>query len=1039
MKDSNVTPTATPGFARTLFMILLLACGIGLTRAADDYLGAETVLQRAIEEREAPESDELTPAAELKRDLAAFREAANQLPPDEAARQWMALADRFRSLDPAGWTGSSRSDPPPQFKDLIDVLPPPPAWNALESVLQERPRPTGESEMADLGLRLLVHTLTGNAAARMEIIEAIQETARKGGSHNAFRFQQPLNQIGEALLATVDDPDVVLGTLDRRLATVRSRSGSQLSIPNLVALVGEEKAEAFLRRALNAGNVQLQIESGSATSRLARRLTLELMESIKEPQWALVNSLDAVELYEALDAKFNPEEREQSGINVPGLPLPISIASTPRSHQERQAQGYFLLGLIGRERIQDAAALALKLGGQEDVYVPHEALRVMERAGHTRALADFFHELLSQNPELNFWNEYVDLSAKSGQTQRMLELARSAAQREDTPTGRRATIHQHLYAALLAADEIEEGIDELRRVALLGQSAAGRSPYSLEDPASLGIRQATIGRLLDRNDWIAEGIAMARQHLITPAEAPFDYGHASGYENLTSLLLDLERGAEAEAILAEGLANDIAARQELGADRFWQPSDENPILTSLARVYHRAGHHNDVLLLLDQAPNWGVSDLAGLIDDSGGSMFAFQQFGLSRGQPSIAPMAGVALIEAGRTQEARKIANALLDMRPGSDRGYELLFQLGGDDIPGRLDDIFRHDPFEERPLIWKARWLLDQGQLEEAERVARQAIAIDPSDGEQGPGDRMRVYAVLADIREARGDSREAGILRGAVRAVRLSEQADTWYAAGLLKRAVNMYQEALGHFADAYCIQSRLAIRLAELGLHEEAEAHYRRAYELMPDSFGRIESHCFGCEKAFDGQRAQNIAEKVFTDLAARTPDKPQVHYLLGYLRTDQGRYADALPHFRTAVELDPDYLNAWKKIQEISGEVHFPMAERERVTLELLRLDPLSRRTWPDYSHLTDLRALWAAVEEAATHQPTPPEELLVLTASKADIDRRQEELKTLGADGFFGFGGFGGGFPDQRSLSPQKAIAQNGFIQAAVTLVDSSSH
>jgi hypothetical protein len=52
------------------------------------------------------------------------------------------------------------------------------------------------------------------------------------------------------------------------------------------------------------------------------------------------------------------------------------------------------------------------------------------------------------------------------------------------------------------------------------------------------------------------------------------------------------------------------------------------------------------------------------------------------------------------------------------------------------------------------------------------------------------------------------------------------------------------------------------------------------MMPDSFGRVESHCFGCERAFDGERAQSIAERVFTGIAAKRPDNPQVHYLLGY---------------------------------------------------------------------------------------------------------------------------------------------------------------
>src|ERR1043166_8285024 len=113
-------------------------------------------------------------------------------------------------------------------------------------------------------------------------------------------------------------------------------------------------------------------------------------------------------------------------------------------------------------------------------------------------------------------------------------------------------------------------------------------------------------------------------------------------------------------------------------------------------------------------------------------------------------------------------------------------------------------------------------------------------------------------------------------------------------------MYEHSLNRFADAYCIHARLAVQLSDLGRYQEAEEHYRRAYELMPDSFGRVESHCFGCEGAFEGRKAQSIAEKVFSELAAKRPDKPQIHYLLGYLRKIERRYAEALPEFRKAVQ-------------------------------------------------------------------------------------------------------------------------------------------
>src|SRR5439155_1615231 len=195
-------------------------------------------------------------------------------------------------------------------------------------------------------------------------------------------------------------------------------------------------------------------------------------------------------------------------------------------------------------------------------------------------------------------------------------------------------------------------------------------------------------------------------------------------------------------------------------------------------------------------------------------------------------------------------------------------------------------------------------------------------------------------------------------VAAICESEMADRLQEAGLLKREVKMYEDSLKHFADAYCIQSRLAVQLADLGLHEQAEEHYRRAYELMPESFGRVESHCFGCERAFDGEKAQSIAEKVFTSLAKTAPQKPQVHYLLGYLREEQNRYAEALAHFREAVRLDPEYLNAWKHIESVGKEFPLSAADKDAVTLNIIRLDPLGRHGGREgFQNMTDLAALW----------------------------------------------------------------------------------
>jgi tetratricopeptide (TPR) repeat protein len=164
-------------------------------------------------------------------------------------------------------------------------------------------------------------------------------------------------------------------------------------------------------------------------------------------------------------------------------------------------------------------------------------------------------------------------------------------------------------------------------------------------------------------------------------------------------------------------------------------------------------------------------------------------------------------------------------------------------------------------------------------------------------------------------------------------------------------------------------------------------------MPDSFGRVESHCFGCERAFDGQRAQSLAEKIFTEFAAKQPNKPQVHYLLGYLRQEQGKAAEAIQHFQTAVKLDADYLNAWQKIQSLADDVRSPAKEHDQVVFNILRLDPLRRHAHVSFERVTDLAGLWNAIQKGESRKPAAHTALYPLAASKAAMEKKESEPKT----------------------------------------------
>ena len=672
---------------------------------------------------------------------------------------------------------------------------------------------------------------------------------------------------------------------------------------------------------------------------------------------------------------------------LPGLPGLSAMPPLPENDFDmarNQAQIYYLLGLISLNRTTEAVAVAKKLNGRSVSYSCTEAFKVMEHAGYTAALDNFLHDLLAGNPDLAFWDQYVELAAHAGTTDRMLVLVRGALAHADLSDTRKAGLQQILFKALLAADKVDEGVAQLRLLAAQDDGTRNGENYG---PGRLGVILAQLGVLVKNPAWTDEGIALAKAWLAknTGPGSPGD-SISEVVETLAQILSDQQRGPEAEALLTEALAR-VTTPGNTTDNQDWQGPAARPILTALTVLYHRAGRYQDVLDLLEQSPDWGASDLGELLATiPAENPLAVMWLHTGTSPLPVPYLAANALRATGQREAAQKILGPLQDRYPGLDRCYELLIALDGTNAIPQLDLWFKRDQFEERPLIWKAHLLREENQLEAAEQTIRQAISIDPSDGEEGRGDRMRAYAELADIRAARGDQKDADFYREVVKAIRMSEDADQYYQAGLLKRAIQLYEQGLAHFADAYCIQSRLAIQLAALGQNAQAEEHYRRAYELMPDSFGRVESHCFGCEKAFDGEHAQSIAEKVFTQFAAAHPDKPQVYYLLGYLRTEEERFAEARTNYLTATRLDPDYLNAWVKLQETDEQVLAPAAERDRIAFNILRLDPLRRHAQVSFANVTDLAGLWETA--AATAAPPSPlaTNLMSLPASKLALEK-----------------------------------------------------
>ncbi|MDP0489753.1 MAG: tetratricopeptide repeat protein [Verrucomicrobiota bacterium JB023] len=350
-------------------------------------------------------------------------------------------------------------------------------------------------------------------------------------------------------------------------------------------------------------------------------------------------------------------------------------------------------------------------------------------------------------------------------------------------------------------------------------------------------------------------------------------------------------------------------------------------------------------------------------------------------QESLGLLLVRSLIAEGEIDTAVAYAMNLLADQPGDDRYYELLKEADAGTFASFLPKLLSFDPFEERPLIWQAELALEAGKLDEAQKKIDAAIALDPSDGDQGKNSRMKCYHVLARILEAKGDEEKAGFFFDVCEAIREGEAADDYLYAGLIQEATRRYRAALGRFNDAYCLQSRLALTLAREGKFEEAIPHFEKAFELMPVSFGPRESHCLGCEGIFSDEKVRPIAVRTLEAFIEKNPKNPRAPYLLGMALQESEETEQAIAAYQKALELDPTYFNAADRLFDLMEGHTGYIEERHKLITHLLEIAP-----YPDlasfYAARIDLKQLWKDASNVAdiplnlppipNQAPEPPE-------------------------------------------------------------------
>lgn len=936
-------------------------------KATENVAGAAAILEQLKSGGTENPGTPLNKPRELLRDLNAFRTASRTMQPEERAKEWLNLSTRLAEWDQTDLIQTYAAiDPetnkPISYESLLTVLPPPSEWPLLIE-LGAAYDLSNQSKEFTAGMQLLLAALSSDSNKLADAIANYEQVADSSSNERTkLLMNNYLPHLRRVVSLRSNDLDSLLRIVELESQTVEQYSQS-VEVPDVIQILGEEKGREWLTKIITSAKRSISVPVGEQTREVAKQIVINTIDNAAVAHWGLVADFESAPIYQALNKRFPP------------------TGDVSESYGERRsAQIYYLLSLIGAGKVDEATQEVKALARARDFSISSEMLNDLQQAGYGAQVRDFMQSLLNDDPTLKIWDPYFTLSARLGKSQNAVDFVETLLGDENNSLEDLSDLEVRYAEALLAINETERAIE------ILQAKLQKANPNSRSD---LGLKLSRLGILLDRKDLQTAGYETVMSVLQDSRTGEESYWRKDALENYLKLSRDIKSFAAAESFLAQEMTfyKDYLQKyaEAAGApmDAYY-PHYLRPLALELVGVYAGSEMWADVITMFDEFPYWGSDDASGLLGTKDST------------KTPVAIYLAEALIQDNRAEEAKAILEALLRLEPGEDRAYELYSKVFREDAAEQFDLLFERDQFEERPQIWKAAVLLADGDLDAARQAIELAISIDPSDGEQGPGDRMRAYQIYADILEASGETDKSKLMRSAVEAIRMSEAADKFYDAGIYDEAIRRYRASADKFDGAYCIQSRLAIQLTERGNFDEAAPHYERAYRLMPASFGRVESHCFRCENAFSDYRAQRIADNVFRELLVEEENNPRVQYMMGYLRLEEKKFEEALGYFRSAVNADPHYLNAWKQIIEVGKSTYIEGWEADVATLKAKALDPFQRHTTIDLSNVTDLAGLWNVAEPAFQDYGFKSSNVYQLSASAETVQRVKDS--TTGSGG-----------------------------------------
>lgn len=348
----------------------------------------------------------------------------------------------------------------------------------------------------------------------------------------------------------------------------------------------------------------------------------------------------------------------------------------------------------------------------------------------------------------------------------------------------------------------------------------------------------------------------------------------------------------------------------------------------LGMVYHSHGFEQQALQAYEKASSLDTKDGRWLYltadvladDDPEKSLTLLRQSVDLMGDryPTALVRLAVALVERGELDQAEQLAKRALAKQPQYGRALQTLGQV----------QLAKGD-------VQQARTLLEQAIRHEPDSHQAHILLaqVYQSSGEADRATPLVARAELLDQHALVRDELVDEIHKMRTGEIAWVDRADVWMREGKFDLARQLLEAIVKDYPQSHRGWMNLGMVYQIVGNLRASDAAFKRAREIKPDQDNLMLMHSYTLLRIGQVENAQKIIREILT----RKPDYAEALVVQGMIEHRNRDYLRSVATLRRAVELRPDHPNAHASLAKVLLDLEQP-DEAERAAQEALRLQP-----------------------------------------------------------------------------------------------------